>query len=54
MLKAKPLVSDTVLIHLPEKDFVIDLALDFGYIPAFGITFEDYITVNFIEEQPPC
>jgi hypothetical protein len=55
MFKTKPLVSDTVTFQECEKEFVTDLALEHGYIPAFGpVAFADYITVNFIQEQPTC
>jgi hypothetical protein len=51
----KPLVSDTVVFMVSEKEFVTDMALEFGYIPAFGsMTSSEYMTVNFIQEQPPC
>lgn len=55
MFKIRPLVSDEVVFMICEKALVTEIALENGYIPAFGSMLSgEYMTVNFIEIQPPC
>lgn len=55
MFRLRPMVTDTVTFQECERDFITDLSLEHGYIPAYGpIVFADYMTVNFIQQQPIC
>lgn len=55
MFRLNPMVSDTVVFMVCEKELVKQISKDNDYVPAFGAMVSgEYMTVNFIQIQPQC